>query len=51
MSFLDRADVMHTLRAGCTRQLLSLGLMLLASGMLFKRVIKTPLARVCKAPV
>jgi len=45
MSFFDKADVIHTLSAGCTHKLPSLGLILLASGMLFSRVTRTPLVR------
>lgn len=48
ISFFESPVVTHTLRAGCNFQPCSLAVECGATGMLFRRVMRTPLARVCE---
>ena len=45
ISFLERPVVMHTLRAGCSFHVSSLPMVPGDEGILFRRVIRTPLAK------
>lgn len=45
VSFFDSPVVMHTFRAGCTCQPCSFDVLPVATGMLLRRVMSTPLAR------
>lgn len=47
ISFRERPMLMHTFNAGCSSHPVSFGPALTALGMLFNRVISTPLASVC----